>query len=629
MPGIFGILSADTSLDKAGAERCIHLMTDMLSHQPWYGKNHFAGNRCGFGSVSVGNSASLEELSFRGKRFIVLIDGYVYSIDDDQVETFENVSEKVLEHFTDHRSRLNTIRGSYTIGIYDVGDRTFSLFNDRVGPRRIYYAHLGELLVFSPEVKGISCLPQFEKKVDWLGVADLLNHGYLLGEKTLFKNIKSFPSGGLLEFDQGKNAIGVHRYSKPAYCDSDRSFEDTVENGLILLRKSVSEKVDRSDSVICPISGGLDSRIILSTLRQVNDEVPVKPLTYGQRFSYEYKNAVNVCKALGYDNHSLVSITPDVLLDKYKQAVWLSEGMIPMTNGHLLLLPRAIGGDFRFLLNGIYGGPTNYGAEYYRRDHIDFGLGFESKVEDIMKVLSVSPDGYEGILPQLSSSLKDAAFESISTELKEHLDASDRFCDQRDAFFIENRMRRCINQSALYRFFWEEHLPLSNYELYDFYLSTNPEMKLEKKLLRAMIRKGFPEMARIGEAQSGLNLYQKAGSWYQKKNSIKKRMTYYINRYGKGRIVSYDKTAYVHYPTWFQSDKKTFDAFHGFLFDSSMIKDGIYDKDGLSSLFTRTKDTGLYFTHVIRLITLSVWYELFIQNRGMEDLKGRLIKTSF
>ena len=73
-------------------------------------------------------------------------------------------------------------------------------------------------------------------------------------------------------------------------------------------------------------------------------------------------------------------------------------------------------------------------------------------------------------------------------------------------------MRRCICQSSLTRFFWEEQLPLSNYALYYYYLNTTPELKLDRKLLKKIILRHYPDQAKINDANTGLNLYQEQTS---------------------------------------------------------------------------------------------------------------------
>ncbi len=497
MPGIYGCIFKNP-VTEGIAERTVTAMSNRLLHHDWYRHSSSISNGSGFGAVSIRGFYPVQTISMDRKSYLVLIDGYVYAIGNKRLNEFDNpgkdVPRRVLSLYLDKGTNaLEGIKGNYTIAIYDEYSRELVLFNDRIGPRRLYYADLPEMFVFSPEMKALSLFLDQERDLNWQGIGDFLSYGYILGDKTFFSSVHALPSASILRHTPSEKKTVVSKYWHPRYRDDRTDLDAAVEECLDLLHTSISEKVKGCRSVVCPISGGLDSRIILGTLEGLDEDVLIEPITYGQRFSHEYKNARRVCSALGLRNHSLIEIDPQSLLVHYPQAVWLSEGMVPLTNAHLLLIPENTGCGYDTFLNGIYGGPTNYSAEYFREDHIACNLVHDEKARDIEKVISIGMHYGNGVFHKsIGDMIRESSFRSISDELEKHLAVSEKFCDQRDAFFIENRMRRFICQSSLYRFFWEEQLPLSNYELYSFYLSTAPELKMHRNLLKAMLRKKFP-----------------------------------------------------------------------------------------------------------------------------------------
>jgi asparagine synthase (glutamine-hydrolysing) len=621
MPGIYGFISKKKY---ANEHKFITLptMTSMLNHQYWYNLNEYEGEDYGFGAININSEPSSWHTRYKGESYIVLLDGYVYSVGKYENDTNENIASKLIKVTSGENPDFNSIQGNYTIAIYNIDRKKFLLFNDRIGPRRIYFADLPNIFIFAPEVKAISFLSYFEKIIDWKGVADFLNYGYILGENTFFRNIKSLPSASYVKFDQYEKDLEINKYWMPVYQESNRSFDQSVDLGLSLLKHSIHEKVKQAHSIICPISGGLDSRIILANLNSLKSPKLVIPITYGQKFSYEYKNALKVCKSLGYKNHNFVDINPEALLENYLKAVWLSEGMIPMTNCHLLLLPEKLGNGKKCLLNGIYGGPTNYGAEYYKESHINTKLNNEEKTKDIQKIISSNIILYKNILPELNfDKLSTFSFSSIYNELEKYIDVSDKFCNQRDAFFIENRMRRLICQSSLYKFYWEEQLPLSNYELYQFYLSTPPNMKLHRKLLKEMLKKGFPDLARITDSNTDLNLYQKQTTLYKFKRKTKFLCRYYTNRLSKGFFFFYNTSTYAHYDIWFQQNKNTNNFFKKHLFSSLLNEDSIFNINDLRNFFNTVNSTRNGFDQLNRLTTFAIWYRLFVKELGVTELQ--------
>jgi len=634
MPGIFGLIQKKIS-SKEKTELLMNKMTALLCHQPWYRSKLFVSDDVGFGSISVNNLLGPKKINYGSKEYIVLIDGYIYSINDTDATTFSQSSEKILQKITElfvdrGVDILPKIEGNYSVAIYNIYDHELIIFNDIIGPRRLYYADLPEVFVFASEVKAISFLPIFKKLLDWKGISDFLNYGYVLGGNTFFKAVKFLSSASLVSYKKRENILAINKYWKPDYTEKQGDIDDFADEATFLLYNSIHEKLKPRSSVICPISGGLDSRIILGTLKNIEKDVTIKPVTYGQSFSHEYTIAKKVCKALDINDHSLVEINPTTLQDKSAQAVWLSEGMTSMANSHLLLLPSALGLNYDYAFNGIYGGPTNYDAPYYTQHHIDADLSIEEKTKDIESVISLNFKPYENIFNNHSlRHITQHSFSSIFEELKNHLDVSDRFCNQRDAFFIENRMRRMLCQSSFYRFYWEEQLPLSNYSLYDFYLSTPPDMKLGRKLLKTILIRSFPLLAKISDANTGLDLFQRPTYWYRKKKKMELYLKYYLPRLTAGHIVLYDKTGYAHYSRWFLRDKKSHSFYYNKMFSDSIQDSEIFDLSKLNDFFKNIRRTTLGYFHLERLTTFSIWYNLFVVENGVNEVKDKIKLATF
>jgi hypothetical protein len=312
-----------------------------------------------------------------------------------------------------------------------------------------------------------------------------------------------------------------------------------------------------------------------------------------------------------------MEISPDALLDQYRRAVWRSEGMLAMTNAHLLLISGFLGGGHQCYLNGIYGGPTNYSAEYYAERHLTDAFSFDEKVRDICDVIAVAPSLYRPACGEaLVARLERARTASVARELEKQLDVSDRFCDQRDALLIENRMRRFICQGALYRFAWEEQLPLSNYGLYRFYLGTPPEFKLYRRLLKATLTGSWPALAAIRDSNTGLNLYQTTGRWREFRINMQTRLRYYVARASFGRLTVLDRSTYAHYSDWFRSHSGTYRFFTQQVTAPWLQELVGSTRPALLDFAGGVRRRGWGFEHLVRLATLGVWYQVFVLGNG-------------
>ena len=617
MPGLFGII--DTGKGKVPINASADAMRALLMHKEYYQQDVKVFDDGAMGVINVRQPAGIHQIQYRGSSYFICIDGNVYTIGGMATDSYRPSSDAIIEYILKpvldaQYLKLTEIEGNYVIGVYDEKRRSLTIFNDIIAPRKLYYALLPEGMIFSCETKAISGLPFFQRELDDAGIADFFNYGYVLGERTLFQKIMCMPSATVIKYEAGTGELKKTKYWHPRYSEGKEDPEKAADECNDLLLRSIDEKSIDGQKIICPISGGLDSRIILSNLSRTRKQIDLVPVTHGQTFSYEYRYGMAVCRRFGISDPILIDIRADALLDKYEKAVWLSEGMIGMSNAHLLLHYDRLGDQYDSFFNGIYGGPTNYDALYFGERHLYQDYRFDQKAEDIRRIISVNNALYDGILdPQLSSSLKNNAIQSIESELEKCLEVSDRFCNQRDAFFIENRMRKFICQSSLTRYFWEEHLPLSNYKLYAFYLNTKPELKLGRKLLKTMIKRRFPEVADIPDANTGLPMDGHRSWIRQRLYDAEQKARYYLPKISKGRVNLHDRSTYSHYPLWLRTSKPTAGFFRKYINESALSRSGLIERNKGNALLDRVLSGGDGFEQLLRIVTFSIWYEQFIE----------------
>ncbi len=623
MPGIFGVIKKRGSAINIQKE--FYRMNELLSHMPFYTLKSDITEKIALGSIQINSNFEIEKIVHSNREYIIFVDGHIYSLNGLKVSEIggsKAILKEILYLFLSGKNdTIFQIEGNYTIGIWDALANKITLISDIIGAKKLYYANLPEMFVFAPEVKAISFLSNFKKELNWKGISDFFNYGYILGDDTFFQKISCLSSGSTLCFDQINEKIIVKKYWSPTYRSELRDIDTITEECISKLENSMDEKITSGETILCPISGGLDSRIIISMLKNNKKDINILPITHGQGFSYEYKNAVKVCDSLKINSPSLVELNAKSVLKKYKKSVWLSEGMIPFLNAHLLLYypnDRITNCSF---FNGIYGGPTNYDSTYYASHHINSKININEKIEDIRKSLAIDSSYYKDCLNKtVFQSIIENQSLSISKELKKKIGVSDLFCDQRDSFFIENRMRRNICQMSVTNFFWEEKLPLSNYSLYDHYLSIPPDMKMNRELIKRILIKKFPLQAKIKDANTGLNLYQEGDWLYYLKNKIEFNFRYYITRLSLGKIIVYDKRTYNHYPIWLSKDRNTRAFYEKYLFSESLCENNFYKFDQMKNAINFFYKSGLGFHNIIRMVSFSIWYELFVLEKGFEEV---------
>jgi len=177
-------------------------------------------------------------------------------------------AEFVLHGFEEWGNKFTReLNGTFVFAIYDADNGTFTIVNDRFGMRPLYYYNDDSIFVFASEVKGVIADKKVKKEINWDGWRDFFSYGYLLGTKTLLKNILALPNATILTLTNSK--IAFHKYwsYEQIRIDYDSSEEYFVRKGVELLRQAIERQTKDLEECIVLLSGGYDSRCIASALK--------------------------------------------------------------------------------------------------------------------------------------------------------------------------------------------------------------------------------------------------------------------------------------------------------------------------------------------------------------------------
>lgn len=85
----------------------------------------------------------------------------------------------------------------------------------------------------------------------------------------------------------------------------DHSFEELLDIGYNLLLKEIDKAVSLNSNIIVPISGGLDSRLILSAVAECMDVTDIKTYTFGSPKALDYEIGNKIGKELNTNHQSI------------------------------------------------------------------------------------------------------------------------------------------------------------------------------------------------------------------------------------------------------------------------------------------------------------------------------------
>ena len=97
-------------------------------------------------------------------------------------------------------SYITQLNGIFSFAIYDETFQRLYLFRDRLGVKPLFYTLFRNTLIFSSELKGILCYPDFKAQVDRDGLCEIFGLGPAKTYgKGVFKNIDELLPGHYLE----------------------------------------------------------------------------------------------------------------------------------------------------------------------------------------------------------------------------------------------------------------------------------------------------------------------------------------------------------------------------------------------------------------------------------------------
>ena len=256
-----------------------------------------------------------------------VIDGFVY-IGNESHENQNELYKKVITGILQTPERiLADLSGSFLIAATD--GRKLIVATDKLATRPCFYSFQKGRLIIGSQTKGI--LPQLEKKsINIEGIGDLLAFEFLLGERTLVREICSVPSASYIEWENGEIKTKKYWNFNFKYKKSDLEFprrllklyEKSVDN--VLKTKGSSERVGIF------LSGGLDSRLLFGVLLKKNIEFLTITYDTNPPGGINPDLSKKISEQFGIENiivdfPSDIAESPEII----KEAVWITDGLTP------------------------------------------------------------------------------------------------------------------------------------------------------------------------------------------------------------------------------------------------------------------------------------------------------------
>jgi asparagine synthase (glutamine-hydrolysing) len=292
-----------------------------LAHRGPDGKGGFADAHCGL----VHRRLALIDLSPTGHQpmtnedesVFVVFNGEIYNHQELRKELlarghrFRGTSDtEVLVHLYEERGAemVERLCGMFAFAVYDQRRRQILLVRDRFGIKPLYYAELGDQLVFASEIKAILEISGFHPTINRQACYDYLGLGYVPEPQTAFAEIRALPMGSLLIAGARKTA--THQYYRvQTRPEPEASFNSAVARTAQALDGAVKAQSVADVQVAALLSGGIDSSLAVASYCRTTQ---TRPTTFNVSFADQEYDETPFARAVsdhyGTDHHT---ITPD------------------------------------------------------------------------------------------------------------------------------------------------------------------------------------------------------------------------------------------------------------------------------------------------------------------------------
>lgn len=197
---------------------------------------------------------------------------------------------------------LSNNAGNYAV-IVEQGNRLIAAV-DKIRSYPIFYVQEGETFAISNSARNLKSEYNLSE-IDELSLLEFRMAGYVTGRETLFKHLYQLQAGEFLVWDKAEAKIERERY----YLFYSEEVRDEKEDVLIEELDEITDKIfcrvieeSNGAPIWVPLSGGLDSRLVLCKLKQLGYD-NLTAFSYGPPGNYEAKAAKQVAEKVGVPWH--------------------------------------------------------------------------------------------------------------------------------------------------------------------------------------------------------------------------------------------------------------------------------------------------------------------------------------
>ncbi|MCA9668840.1 MAG: 7-cyano-7-deazaguanine synthase [Myxococcales bacterium] len=260
-------------------------------------------------------------------------------------EGFVAQGEQRLEEIVG-RATAQPPEGHFVLAEARLGRGELSLVRSISGGERLYYARVGEVLIFGSSVRHVLAHPELGRELDAAICDEVILNGHpVVGACSPFVGVEEVPPGHVVTVRGGERPPERRWLWRDRLRSPQGAPEQLAREFADALRASIARAVGRRRPVAVALSGGIDSSAIAAAAADVVGADQLVALSYefdDPTHPRETQYAEMVCRALGIRDHRVFKIGREEFLAAIPEHVWRSENPVHWPKAFMLPVARRI-----------------------------------------------------------------------------------------------------------------------------------------------------------------------------------------------------------------------------------------------------------------------------------------------
>ena len=165
---------------------------------------------------------------------------------------------------------LDNVDGVFAFAWFDGTE--LHLIRDRFGAEPLFYARVGQGIVFASRARDIVAGARLARRVSSEALAEYLTYSYIPGTRTLYEGVLRVPGGGHVRFTQGSTQPQIDHWYRLSYAAPLLTGEPEIKDGYRdRLEAAVARRLGGGRAGTF-LSGGMDSSSAITFARRHTDE---------------------------------------------------------------------------------------------------------------------------------------------------------------------------------------------------------------------------------------------------------------------------------------------------------------------------------------------------------------------